>query len=40
MPISFQKTDDLRTKTFISNMQMKTPIEKQARQYDLKLATP
>lgn len=34
------KTDDLRTKTFISNMQIKTPIEKQARNYDLKLATP
>ena len=33
------KTDDLRTKTFISNMQIKTPIEGQVRNYDLKLAT-
>lgn len=33
------KTDDLRTKTFINNMQIKTPIEGQVRNYDLKLAT-
>ena len=33
------KTEDLRIKTFINNMQIKTPIEKQARNYDLKFGT-
>lgn len=34
------KTEDLRIKTFINNIQIKTPIEKQAINYDLKFGTP
>ena len=33
------KTEDLRITTFINNIQIKTPIEKQARNYDLKFGT-